>query len=460
MLHPPLRESRFWAIQAVVLLIVTVHFLIDVDTSFPVGIFPAGIPVALLVLPIGYAGLRYGLAGSSATAVWATLLWLPDLLLPHDQGHVGADVLNLAIVLVVSFVFGQRIEAERFAHQRSEEAARLALAVEAGYRRLFETNHSPILVLDEHGVVADANPAAVELLGARVLGSTNAGLAVEGQGLEGLSGRVLTLPNGHDYRLDLSILPATTSGPRSQLNFEDVTEERTEQRRARHFAQLVVQAEEDQRHRLARELHDEPLQLFLHLARRLEVLAHTRGVPPDVASGLALSRHQALDAAGRLRNLARDLRPPALDELGLNAALSSLVADIEDENDEGPSVEMLVLGRGGRLDPEIELGAFRIVQESLRNALRHAKAHHLHLTIEYRPTELALRVSDDGQGFDATSLGEDSTRRSLGLVGMRERTRLLGGTLDVRSSAGVGTVVEAALPLDPSREHDALATLA
>jgi hypothetical protein len=120
--HPPVREARFWVIQAMVLLIAGVHLLVDLDVSAETGAFPAGLPVALLILPVGYAALRYGLTGSAATSIWATLAWLPDLLLPRDQGHVGGDLVNLALVLGVALFFGQHIEVERLAHARVQRA--------------------------------------------------------------------------------------------------------------------------------------------------------------------------------------------------------------------------------------------------------------------------------------------------------------------------------------------------
>jgi signal transduction histidine kinase len=444
-LNPPVREMPFWVVQAVVLAIVGLHYLIDIQTSSVNGAFATGLPVTLLVVPIGYAALRYGIAGSLATTFWALLLWLPDLLLPSNQGHVGEDLLNLAIVVMVAFVFGQRVEAERLTQAHVEEAAALTLAVEVGYRHLFESNRSPILVLDEAGIVSDANPAAKELLGSTILGSRATTVLGDAADIDRLSGTVVTLDNGHDYRLDVVSMPLETNVQRRQLNFEDVTEERSEERRTRHFAQQVIQVEEDQRRRLARELHDEPLQLFLHLARRLESLANAGGVPSEVVSGLDEARIQALDAAARLRTLARDLRPPALDQLGLVAALSSLVADIED--DLGVSTQLTVIGAALRLAPEVELGAFRIVQESLRNAVRHAGPRHLLVTVEFDPGTLRVNVRDDGRGFDVTEMRQSSSEsESLGLVGMHERAKLLGGTLEVHSTTAAGTVVEAVLP--------------
>jgi len=446
--HPPVREARFWVIQSMVVLIAGLHLFLDLHISSETGPFPAGLPVVLLILPVGYAALRYGLAGATATATWAVLLWLPDLLLPRDQGHVGGDLINLMLIVVVAIVFGRHIDAERYGHDRVERAMAKSLDIEARYHRLFETNRSPILVLDRQNIVADANPAARLVLGEEVVGKSGASFFNGGTTIEEQAGRVLLLPNGHDYRLDVVSLPADLDDTFTQVIFEDVTEERSEGRRATRYAQLVVQEEENQRRRLARELHDEPLQLFLLLARRLESLGEVEGVPGTVADGLREAHHQSLDAAARLRTLARDLRPPTLDQLGLVAALSSLVADIEDEAE--PNAELRVVGTETRLASEVELGAFRITQEAVRNTLRHAGASYLLVTIAFGPEELALTITDNGQGFNPVILVEQDPQH-LGLLGMRERARLLGGHLEVRSAPGQGAVIEATIPLDEPR---------
>ncbi|MHB1716897.1 MAG: sensor histidine kinase [Acidimicrobiales bacterium] len=432
-----------------VVLIAGVHLLVDLHSSVETGVFPSGTPVALLIIPVGYAAVRYGLSGSAATGVWATLLWLPDLLLPHDQGHAGGDVVNLALVDIVAFFVGQRIEAERLAHAKAERATIKRLDVEARYRQLFEANRAPILVLDAQGMAADANPAATTLFGEDVVGRS-AGTLFGGQvAFEDLAGQVLSLPNGRDYRVALVSLPASTVGASTQVVLEDVTEERIEGRRATRYAALVVEAEENQRRRLARELHDEPLQLFLHLARRLESLSGVPGVPGAVAGGLAEARSQALDAAGRLRSLARDLRPPALDQLGLVAALSSLVVDVEEEA--GLVAELEVTGVEERLSPDVELGAYRIAQEAVRNTLRHAGASRLRVALRFDPGALGLTVVDDGRGLRSSG-ADDVAAGHLGLLGMRERAHLLGGQVEVSSACGNGTVVEASLPLGARSE--------
>ncbi len=437
MLHPPVNEVPFWIVQVSLIAIVGVHFLADVRPSLMSGSFPTGVPVALLVIPIGYSALRYGLAGSVATTTWTVVLWLPDLLLPHDEGHVLDDVMNLSIVVMVAVIFGLRVEAEHRAQAR-------ALAVETGYRQLFESNRSPIRVLDHDDRALDANPAALELFGPTVIGRTSRSIFSGSTDVIELSGKVLTFDNGHDYRLDATTLPLGPYAQHVQLGFEDVTEERSEERRSREFARQMVQVDEDQRRRLARELHDEPLQLFLHLARHLEALGSVDGVPHEVTSGLALARRQALEAASRLRTLARDLRPPALDQLGLVAALSSLVAHIGESGE--PSAQLEVRGEAIRLAPDVELGAFRIVQESLNNALRHSGARHLRTTVGFSSDHLHLEIVDDGRGFDSDDQAQH-VGTSLGIVGMRERARLLGGSLSVHSGNGLGTVIDATIPM-------------
>jgi Signal transduction histidine kinase len=145
-----------------------------------------------------------------------------------------------------------------------------------------------------------------------------------------------------------------------------------------------------------------------------------------------------------LRSLARDLRPPTLDRLGLVAALTSLIADLED--DAGLHVRFQTTGADSRVAPELELGAFRLIQEALRNIVRHAETDTCTVSVEFHPDELRLRVDDAGLGFDPES-GDQPGSGQLGLLGMRERTRLLGGALLIKSSPGQGTVVEATLPL-------------
>jgi signal transduction histidine kinase len=442
--HPPLRDWRFWAIQGTVVLLAALHLLVDLHTSVEAGAFPGGVPVALLIVPVGYAALRFGLGASAATGLWATVLWLPDLLLPLKEGHAPSDVIELALVVAVAVVFGEHIEVERLAHARVEAATAERLTAEAGYRQLFEANAAPTMVLDDRGVVTRANPAAHALFGEKVRGASAHDLLGAKGPVAALAGHSVTVGDGRDYRIDVAALPAANSGAVAQLVLVDVTDERSESRRATRYAALLVAAEEEQRRRLARELHDDPLQLVVHLARRLEQLETTADAP-----GLAGVRALALEAAVRLRALARDLRPPTLDQLGLLAALSSFLADVEEES--GIAAGLEVAGVEARLSPEVELAAFRIVQEAVHNTIRHARAQKVDVAVAFDPAAVVLAVGDDGCGFRSGELEEREGPGSghLGLLGMVERATLVGGHLDVESAPGSGTLVRATLPVGP-----------
>ncbi len=163
MLRPPVRAPRFWLVQAMVAVLATVHLALDIIS--PAQTIPAGVPVALLLVPVSYAALRYGLAGSVATAVWATVLWLPDLSLPQDKGHLGNDLIELALVIAVAVFVGHHIDAERAERTRAERASSDQQATEIRYRQLFDTNTAPILVASPAGTILDANPAARALAG-------------------------------------------------------------------------------------------------------------------------------------------------------------------------------------------------------------------------------------------------------------------------------------------------------
>lgn len=437
----PVRDHRFWVVQSLVAVVFVLHELADGGLGLrPFAVIPHLAFEALFLLPLLYAALNFGLRGSLFTAAWVTLLMTIDITFSlRGMGRINlwAHYVELTTLDIVAVAVGWRVEAERLARGRAEVA-------ETRYRQLYETARAPILLLDVDGLVCDANPAAQAIFNRTLVGLPGQSLLPEGFPTGEQVGRVVRLPDGRDYRFGLVSLPAGDGAASTQAIFEDVTEERRERRLATRYAALVVQAEEDQRRRLARELHDEPLQLFVHLARRLEGLCEAPGTPPAAAAGLAEARQQALNAAVRLRSLARDLRPPTLDHLGLVAALSSLLADVGEESD--LHADLHVGGQAVRLAADIELGAFRIIQEAVRNALRHAGARRLQVSVEFGASELRLTVADDGCGFTPGGL-DDIGATHLGLLGMRERARLFGGHLEVRSAPGAGTVIHAKVPL-------------
>ncbi len=445
--HPPVRDRAFWAVQVMVVAWAVVHVEADVH-SFANGVLPTGAPIDPLLIPVGYAALRYGLSGSAATALWAAIVWLPDLLLSDRRGHPDQDLVQLAVVLAVALFVGLYIERAHLERARAEAAEAERRAAELHYRGLFDTNASPILLLEPGGVVAEANPAAVALWGGVVGASAEGLLGLRnedlGDGRRPESVRLETaLGEERDYRLSVSRLGAGGDGSLRQLVLEDVTEERLAGSEARAWAGEVLRAQEDERRRIAREIHDDPLQRLLQLARRMEAL-----VSPDCsaedAERLGAARDEILDVVAHLRDVTRGLHPAGLDQLGLVAAVRGLLADIEVED--GLTTELAVRGDETRGTPEAEVAVFRIVQEAVRNVLHHAGAGRLQVELAYEDGVVRTTVTDDGRGFDQNGARPPAASH-LGILGMRERASLLDGRCDVRSTPGCGTVVEATVPL-------------
>ncbi|MGC8462111.1 MAG: sensor histidine kinase, partial [Acidimicrobiales bacterium] len=192
---------------------------------------------------------------------------------------------------------------------------------------------------------------------------------------------------------------------------------------------------------------DDPLQSLVHVARRLELVAVHEGVAPDMAERLAAAHAELLDTARRLRDLAQGLRPPALDRLGLAAALQGLVAEEEDGVDTALRLDFTKVGVEQRLVPECELGLYRIAQEALHNALEHASPTRVEVSLTFEESLVLLAVENDGAGFDPIV---SSDHAHLGVQGMRERAGLLGGTLVIDSSPDGHTRVTATVPLRPA----------
>jgi signal transduction histidine kinase len=446
--HPPFQDRAFWNVQIMVVVLAVAHILVDLHSSLGSTSLPVAVPIDLLLIPVGYAALRYGLSGSAATALWAVLLWLPDLMLADDRGHPYTDLIALAIVVVVALFVGLEIERTHLESARAESAEVERRAAEVHYHQLFDTNTSPIILVDDDAVIAEANPAAVALWGTAVGSGADTLLGLRGDVLvEGRSLETVRLRSEigeeRDYRLSVSRLGASGRGSLRQIVLEDVTEERLLGTEVRAWAGEVLRAQEEERRRIAREIHDDPLQRLIQLARRMEPLGSVVDSPPDVER-LGAVRAELLGVVERLRDVARELRPAGLDQLGLVAAVRGLLATVEDE--EELSTEFTTTGEVIRGALEAEVGVFRIVQEAVRNVVRHAETAWLSVELAYTGNAVHVIVVDNGCGFDQVGVGPVPGKH-LGMLGMRERASLLGGALEVRSSPGHGTVVEATVPL-------------
>lgn len=214
----------------------------------------------------------------------------------------------------------------------------------------------------------------------------------------------------------------------------------------RDYVTLITRAIEEERKRVARELHDDTAQALVALARNLDALTLDVGAQPTARQRVEEIRALAEDILHNVRRFSRDLRPSLLDDLGLVPAVEWLTEDLSQQT--GVHAELDVVGMARRIEPDVELSLFRIAQEALSNVRRHARATHVAVRLSFSDTRVRLRVRDDGVGFLPNERPADlSSARGLGLRGMRERAELIGGTLVVTSEPGKGTIIEATAPV-------------
>ena len=233
------------------------------------------------------------------------------------------------------------------------------------------------------------------------------------------------------------------TGTSARLEQERAERTRLEARRFVLLRQLLA-AEENERLRLSRELHDHLGQLVTAL--RLGLSALGRGVAPAPAAIDDLSQ-LSLELARELSHIASDLRPPALDRLGLIPALRGQVDDWSARYRIAADFEAVGVTTE-RFSSEVETTLYRAVQEGLTNAAKHAGAQHVSVLLIRRPDSIGVVVEDDGIGFDVASVTESAAHtRRFGLVGVRERVDLLGGSFRIESSEGGGSTLFVQIPV-------------
>lgn len=204
--------------------------------------------------------------------------------------------------------------------------------------------------------------------------------------------------------------------------------------------QRITSAQESERRRIARELHDGTGQALTGLALGLRGLAAQAHKDPELtARRLSVLESMATTSLGELRHLINDLRPPQLDDMGLAAALRWLVERFQDR--EKPQIKLEIQGDPYSLQSDVETTLFRIAQECLTNALKHAHADHVWITLDYTDGA-SLTVHDDGMGFDPEAvLHPEGVRTSWGMAGMQERATLINATLTLDSNPGQGATL-------------------
>jgi signal transduction histidine kinase len=211
------------------------------------------------------------------------------------------------------------------------------------------------------------------------------------------------------------------------------------ERVARDTVRRVVAAQEAERRRLALELHDETGQALTSILLGLKAIGASK-TKEEAQRAEAEVRTLVVQALQDVRALAVELRPSALDDFGLGPAVERLAQTFQERSGIATTTQTTL---GERLPPEVETVLYRVVQEALSNVVKHAGADHVSIVIGQRDGLVAATIDDDGRGFEAAGVREDA----LGLVGMRERLALVGGTLVLESTPGAGTTVAAQVPV-------------
>jgi len=211
-----------------------------------------------------------------------------------------------------------------------------------------------------------------------------------------------------------------------------------------HLAARMVEQHEEERRRLSRELHDESAQVFAAVKLQLGLLRES--ATPQQVPALDMAVDLVGSGIRSIREVARDLRPSLLDDLGLRPALQALAHDFEAKT--GIETTLAAPGNLPALSPESELALFRTMQEGLSNVARHSGASAVTVTLARRDGELLLSVKDDGHGLTAGSSAEEQLRSRTGVLGMRERVAPLGGTVEL-SDSDDGAQLVIRIPLAP-----------
>ncbi len=334
------------------------------------------------------------------------------------------------------------------------------------YRELFVRAHDAIWMQDLEGRILAANQAAADLTGyggeeglgtnvARFLTPSALELAREVR-RKLLSGIEVEQP--YEQRvirrddteaiimLTTSILMDESGKPIFQNIARDVTRERRLAENLRLYARQITHAHEEERKRIARELHDDSIQALSILSRRVDELISAQSRWSKIIKPLEEVRAEIDNVLARIRLFAQDLRPPTLDYLGLIPAVRELLTQVGQQT--GIQADLRIEGEGRHFMPEDELLIYRIIQEALRNVWRHASAKQVHVAIRFNARSATVDVTDDGKGF---VIGEDLRfvqAGKIGLAGMQERADLLGGTLSIQSKPGQGTTVNLVAPGD------------
>jgi PAS domain S-box-containing protein len=222
------------------------------------------------------------------------------------------------------------------------------------------------------------------------------------------------------------------------------------QAQLRHLSHEILHAQEEERKRISRELHDEIAQALVGINVHLEGLTReAAGKPGGLHSKIVRTQRVVRETMDIVHLFARELRPTVLDDLGLIPALHAFMNEFTERT--GVRASLTVFAAIEQLDMEKRTVLYRVAHEALNNVARHAQASRVAVNIEKLPDSVSMKIIDNGKSFDVGSAFQANRGRRLGLLGMRERVEMVGGHFDVQSARGQGTTISAQIPLDTPR---------
>lgn len=331
----------------------------------------------------------------------------------------------------------------------------------ADHRTIFEASPDGCIVVDADGTIRDANPMIESLFGWRteeLIGKKIEVLIPEAARTAHEAHRLSYAENPHNrpmgvgldllaQRRDGTTFPVEVSlspwrQESGELGVICAVRDVTTYRRLRNFSEGALRASEEERQRIARELHDDTAQRLATLILRVRRLAEERDheARKDLFEKV---RAEIVEAADGVKRMARGLRPPEIEELGLELAVRAHVRNLTDASDF--RVELDLGAVDAHFDETTKLALYRIVQEALSNALRHAATDTAWVSMKREGDEIVTEVRDRGRGFTPAEVA--AAKGGLGLAGMQERATMIGGRITVDSVPGEGTLVRVSVPI-------------
>jgi PAS domain S-box-containing protein len=476
---PGLGNPHLWIIIVLFIFLTVSHFT-EILSQIPLFTqisLPAVLELSrhslerfLYLLLMLYAGWTLGLIGGAA--VWlssaAAMLVRTFLISPDFRDAVLESISALAIGALAIILIATYRQTRRQREKIRKTVKDMKLARQ-DYEELFTNASDAIWVHSLDGAITLVNKACEKLTGYPVSELPGKNVRefltpetlyiarqvkdklLRGEMMEHRYEQRLIKKDGSEAIMQLTTRLIVSDGkPQAFHNMaRDITKERRLQHNLEFYLRQVLQAQEEERKRLARELHDDASQQILLLTHGIDNIAYKveRYSPQELKNELGRLYELSQQTYQNIKRYAQALRPSILDDLGLVSAIKWLAEETHKLSGIDIEVNTDIIPL---LSPETQLVLFRIVQEALNNVYRHSGASEATVTVRRQGDEIRVTISDDGKGFELPAqLSEFASQGKLGLTGMAERVQLIGGQLDVSSQEGKGTTVMVRVPREP-----------